>query len=113
MIASEAVRAVLEQLGLHDVMTKVIGSKNTINVVRATIEALSELEIPLLVARRRKISLDQLFSREIRDVRDGHEMQKNLPDHLLPVAEQATNPESKTSETSETSETSSTSENPR
>ena len=68
LIAGEAVRAVLEQLGLHDVMTKVIGSKNTVNVVRATINALTQLEIPLIVARRRGISLDQLFNRDSSDM---------------------------------------------
>ncbi len=68
LIAGEAVRAVLEQLGLHDVMTKVIGSKNTVNVVRATINALTQLEIPLIVARRRGISLDQLFNRNSSDM---------------------------------------------
>ncbi len=63
LIADEAVRSVLEQVGVKNVLTKVIGSKNTLNVVRATIDALSQLETPLDSARKRGISLNQLFEK--------------------------------------------------
>lgn len=61
IIAGEAVRSVVEQAGVHDVLSKVIGSKNPMNVVRATLNALSELETPVDSARKRGISLGQLF----------------------------------------------------
>lgn len=61
IIAGEAVRSVLEQAGIHDVLSKVVGSKNPVNVVRATLDALVQLETPVLSARKRQISLGQLF----------------------------------------------------
>ncbi len=61
IIAGEAVRAVVEQAGIHDVLSKVIGSKNPMNVVRATLNALTELETPLVSARKRGITFGQLF----------------------------------------------------
>jgi len=64
IIAGEAVRSVVEQAGVHDCQTKVVGSKNTINVVRATLEALKQLETPVTSARKRNITLGQLFGQE-------------------------------------------------
>lgn len=64
IIAGEAVRSVVEQAGVHDILTKVVGSKNPLNVVRATLDALSQLETPLSSARKRGISLNQLFERD-------------------------------------------------
>ena len=63
LIADEAVRAVLEQVGVKDVLTKVLGSKNTLNVVRATLDALFQLETPLQSARKRGVSIDQILDR--------------------------------------------------
>ena len=61
IIAGEAVRAVLEQAGVHDVLSKVVGSKNPVNVVRAALDALTQLETPVVSARKRNIGLGQLF----------------------------------------------------
>ena len=61
IIAGEAVRSVLEQAGVHDVLSKVHGSKNAINVVRATLDALVQLETPIVSAQKRGLSLEQLF----------------------------------------------------
>ena len=65
IIAGEAVRAVVEQAGIHDVLSKVVGSKNVINVVRATMDALIQLETPIISARKRNITLTQLFGNDL------------------------------------------------
>ena len=57
VIAGGPVRAVLEAAGVHDVLTKTLGTSNPINVVRATITALLELRDPeerLAQLRRRE-----------------------------------------------------------
>ncbi|MDA8551762.1 30S ribosomal protein S5 [Aquiluna sp.] len=53
VIAGGPVRAVLECAGVHDVLSKSLGSSNTLNIVHATIEALRLLEEPEAVATRR------------------------------------------------------------
>lgn len=64
IIAGEAVRSVIEQAGVHDVLSKVVGSKNAINVTRATLNALKLLELPSMSARKRSIPLNQIFAGE-------------------------------------------------
>ena len=53
VIASGGVRAVLELAGVQDVLTKSLGSSNTLNIVHATVAALKQLEEPQAVADRR------------------------------------------------------------
>ncbi len=53
VIAGGPVRAVLECAGVHDVLSKSLGSSNTLNIVHATVEALRLLEEPEAVATRR------------------------------------------------------------
>ena len=61
LIASAPIRAVLEQAGYTDVLTKCTGSTNALNVVRATERALASLKDAIEVARRRGISVKELF----------------------------------------------------
>ncbi|MDH4397665.1 MAG: 30S ribosomal protein S5 [Actinomycetota bacterium] len=53
VIAGGPVRAVLECAGVHDVLSKSLGSSNTLNIVHATVAALKQLEEPQAVADRR------------------------------------------------------------
>jgi small subunit ribosomal protein S5 len=60
VIAGGPVRAVLECAGIHDVLSKSLGSSNTINIVHATVAALKQLEEPRAVAARRGLELEQV-----------------------------------------------------
>ena len=60
VIAGGPVRAVLECAGIHDVLSKSLGSSNTINIVHATVTALKQLEEPRAVAARRGLELEDV-----------------------------------------------------
>jgi small subunit ribosomal protein S5 len=62
IIAGGAMRAVLESAGIKNVLAKSQGSSNPHNVVKATVQALSELRDAKMVARNRGVSLDKVFN---------------------------------------------------
>ena len=62
VIAGGAVRAVLEALGVHDVLTKSLGTNNHHNVLKATFDALRKMSDAEEVSKRRGISIDELQS---------------------------------------------------
>ena len=62
VIAGGAVRAVLEAVGVHNVLSKSQGSSNPHNVVKATFDALLQLRDANTVAKQRGISLDKVFN---------------------------------------------------
>jgi len=62
VIAGGAMRAVLESVGVKDVLAKSQGSSNPHNVVKATIDALSQLRDAMTVARQRGVSMDKVFN---------------------------------------------------
>lgn len=62
VIAGGAMRAVLESVGITDVLAKSKGSSNPHNVVKATIDALAKMRDPLAISRQRGINLDKVFN---------------------------------------------------
>lgn len=64
IIAGDSVRSVVEKAGVQDVLSKSYGSGNPMNIVKATYEALKQLETPLMVAKKRGVTLKKLFGQE-------------------------------------------------
>ena len=62
VIAGGAVRAVLEAVGVHNVLSKSQGSSNPHNVVKATFDALLQLRSPETIAHQRGVSIDKVFN---------------------------------------------------
>ena len=62
VIAGGAMRAVFEVAGVHNVLAKIYGSRNPINVVKATVNALSEMRNPESVAAKRGKTVEEILS---------------------------------------------------
>lgn len=61
IIAGGTMRAVFEAVGVHDVLAKCIGSTNPVNVVRATMKALTSVEDPADVAAKRGKTVEEIL----------------------------------------------------
>ena len=62
IIAGGGVRAVMEQVGIHNVLTKRYGSKNSSNLVFATMDGLLNLKDAVAIANKRGIKIGEVFS---------------------------------------------------
>ena len=62
IIAGAPVRAVMEQVGVNNILTKRYGSSNPMNIVRATINALENLQDAVKIANKRGIKVKDVFS---------------------------------------------------
>ena len=65
VIAGGPVRAIMESVGIQDILTKSMGSSNPHNVVKATMKALTSLVDAEMVAKKRGISVGQVFGTAI------------------------------------------------
>ena len=62
IIAGGGVRAIMEQVGIHNVLTKRYGSKNSSNMVFATMDGLLNLKDAVAIANKRGIKIGEVFS---------------------------------------------------
>jgi small subunit ribosomal protein S5 len=61
LIAGGAMRALCEVMGIRDILSKCIGSRSPINVVRATIKALTNMMAPEVIAEKRGLSVQDIL----------------------------------------------------
>ena len=61
IIAGGPVRAGMEQVGVHNILTKRYGSKNAMNLVYATLNGLLNLKDAVTIANKREITINEVF----------------------------------------------------
>ena len=61
IIAGGAMRAVFECVGVRDVLAKCIGTNNPVNVIRATVNGLTEVSSPDEIAAKRGLSMEEIL----------------------------------------------------
>jgi small subunit ribosomal protein S5 len=86
VIAGGGVRAVLELAGIHDILSKSLGTQNPINLVKATVAGLRGLRTPKEVAELRGLSIDQVLGL---GGAKSDEASEHLAAHQEPAAEPA------------------------
>ncbi len=83
VIAGGAARVILEEAGIHDVLCKSLGSANHINVARATIDGLKQLQRPDEVAARRGLAAEEFVPKGLlkayNDRKGGHGATAEVP----------------------------------
>jgi small subunit ribosomal protein S5 len=84
------VRAVLELAGIHDVLSKSLGSQNPINLVKATVDALQTLRDPKQVAELRGLTVAEVLGL---DPKKAPEEETPAAEAETPAAEEAPAPE--------------------
>ena len=62
IIAGAAVRAIMEQVGIRNILTKRFGSNNPLNLAKATIKGLTDLQDAVSVASKRGIKIKEVFN---------------------------------------------------
>ena len=62
IIAGASVRLVMEQVGIHNILTKRHGSKNTMNLIHATMDALVRMKDAVAIANKRGITIGEVFN---------------------------------------------------
>jgi small subunit ribosomal protein S5 len=86
VIAGGGVRAVLELAGIHDILSKSLGSQNPINLVKATMAGLEALRTPDEVAELRGLSVNQVLGLSERE-REGESLAEAASNGTAAVAE--------------------------
>ena len=62
IIAGAAVRAIMEQVGIYNILTKRFGSNNPLNLAKATMKGLTDLQDAVSVASKRGIKIKEVFN---------------------------------------------------
>src|SRR5919106_3174765 len=98
VIAGGGVRAVLELAGIHDVLSKSLGSQNPINLVKATVDALQTLRDPKQVAELRGLTVAEVLGLDGREP-ETEEAAAEEPAAEQPAADEPTAEETPAEET--------------